>query len=150
MFMSGYKFLMNMLGAALVGYFGYRTFISTTEYREQQEPQARLHQESLLAAFATNFFLTLANPLMFISLTAVLAISGATHMANDYYKATCLVSGIFLGSTIWWLVFTGAVGYWRAKITTARLQYINEFSGLVIMTYAAVIVVLTFYGLRST
>jgi threonine/homoserine/homoserine lactone efflux protein len=144
-FLFSHKFFMNMFGAALVGYFGYRTFLAKSEYQTKLR-----HSESLLAAFMNNFFLTIANPIMFLSLTAVLAISGATHMANTYYKASCLIGGIFVGSMAWWICFSYAVSRWRHKITNALLQRINEFSGLVIMTYAAVIIVLTFYGLRKT
>ena len=40
-----------------------------------------------------------------------------------------MVCGVFLGSALWWLLLSGAVGFFRRSLTPARLRWVNRLSG---------------------
>ena len=40
-----------------------------------------------------------------------------------------MVCGVFLGSALWWLLLSGAVGFFRRALTPERLRWVNRLSG---------------------
>jgi arginine exporter protein ArgO len=46
-----------------------------------------------------------------------------------------LVFGVFIGSALWWLMLSGGISLFRAKLTPQRLQWINRISGIMIMMF---------------
>lgn len=85
----------------------------------------------LAGAFASTFFLTLANPATIISFAAVFGALGVGS-AGGGYAATAMVAGVFLGSALWWLILTAGVGLVRARVTPALMRWINRTSGAVL------------------
>lgn len=85
----------------------------------------------LAGAFASTFFLTLANPATIISFAAVFGALGVGH-AGGGSAAAAMVTGVFLGSALWWLILTAGVGLVRARVTPALMRWINRVSGAVL------------------
>jgi threonine/homoserine/homoserine lactone efflux protein len=46
-----------------------------------------------------------------------------------------MVSGVFLGSALWWLLLSGAVGYFRRALTPQRLRWVNRLSGVMLVGF---------------
>jgi threonine/homoserine/homoserine lactone efflux protein len=86
----------------------------------------------LIGAYASTFFLTLTNPTTILSFTAIFAGLGAGSEIRDHLSAAFLVLGVFLGSALWWLLLSGGVGLFRAKVTPRGLRWINRLSGTII------------------
>jgi arginine exporter protein ArgO len=40
--------------------------------------------------------------------------------------------GVFLGSTLWWFVLSGATSLFRAKVSAGSLRWVNRISGVVL------------------
>ena len=56
-------------------------------------------------------------------------------MANtdrNYGSAGIMVLGVFLGSTLWWLMLSSIVGIFRDKFNHHGLQWVNRISGAII------------------
>ncbi len=51
----------------------------------------------------------------------------------DLGSAMLLGIGVFLGSTLWWLVLTNLVGWLHKKLNTQVLIWINRGSGIIII-----------------
>jgi hypothetical protein len=51
---------------------------------------------------------------------------GLVDNTVDRWSAALLVIGVFLGSALWWLLLTGAVGLARHRMGTARLLWMNR------------------------
>lgn len=81
-----------------------------------------------LAAFASIFVLTLANPMTILSFVAVFAGLGLVA-AETTAAALVVVAGVFLGSAAWWLALAGGVSLLRAHIGPRVLGAINRAAG---------------------
>jgi putative LysE/RhtB family amino acid efflux pump len=55
-----------------------------------------------------------------------------------------MVAGVFLGSALWWLILSGAVGFFRRALTPERLRWVNRASGALLVLLGLLAVV----GLR--
>jgi threonine/homoserine/homoserine lactone efflux protein len=83
----------------------------------------------LTATFASTLALTLTNPSTILSFAAVFAGFGLGTTAGDRGSAVLIVCGVFLGSAFWWLLLSGAVGFFRRALTLERLRWVNRLSG---------------------
>ena len=88
---------------------------------------------SLVKAYASIFFLTLTNPMTILSFVGVFAGLGIT--GGNLLESAQTVAGVFLGSALWWLVLSGAVGLVRGRLNAKALSWINLGSGLVIVIF---------------
>lgn len=89
---------------------------------------------SYLAAFTTTVLLTLSNPLTILSFMAVFAGLGL-GMGGGYGAAYLVVTGVFLGSALWWVLLSGGVALLRYKLEPAAMHWINRGSGLFLLAY---------------
>jgi threonine/homoserine/homoserine lactone efflux protein len=62
--------------------------------------------------------------LSFVAIFAGLGIVGGTAP-----EAVALVAGVFLGSTLWWIVLSGGVSRLRSRVTPRVLRAVNLVSG---------------------
>ncbi len=85
-----------------------------------------------MGAYASTFVLTLANPATILSFAAIFAGLGAGSVGGDAVGAMSLVLGVFLGSTLWWFVLSGATSLFRAKLPAGSLRWVNRISGVVL------------------
>lgn len=67
-----------------------------------------------------------------ISFSAVFTGFGAV---GSYSSAMTMVSGIFVGSAILWLILSGSVSLFRTRFNTRRLIWVNRISGLMIIGF---------------
>lgn len=92
----------------------------------------------LAGAYGSTFLLTLTNPLTILSFAAVFASLGIGSSVGDYGSATLLVITVFIGSASWWLILSGVVNLFRARVTPRVLFWINRVSGTVIFGFGVV------------
>ncbi len=126
-FLVGEKLGLDLLGGLLLCYLGIHTFISKPA---AQAPKVRVG--GLFSACFTTLFLTLANPLTILFFVAVFAGFGLGR-SPDYFSASTLVAGVFLGSALWWLLLSSCVTLFRSRITECWMRSINQLSGGVIV-----------------
>jgi|HubBroStandDraft_1064217.scaffolds.fasta_scaffold150924_2 threonine/homoserine/homoserine lactone efflux protein len=128
-FLIGQKFWIGLLGGAFLCYLGVRTFLSRPT--EESAPE---RGGSLIAAYASTLFLTLANPATILSFAVIFATFGL-GAAIDYPAASSLVLGVFLGSALWWLILSGSVSLVRSRMDSARMRMVNRLSGAVLVAF---------------
>jgi threonine/homoserine/homoserine lactone efflux protein len=122
---------LRLVGGLFLCFLGARTFVA----RPADGP-ARAGGVGLLGAFAATFGLTLANPATILSFVAVFAGLGIAGSAS-WRDAAVLVAGVFLGSALWWLILSGAVGVLRSRLDRRALHWVNRLSGLVLLAFGA-------------
>jgi len=89
---------------------------------------------ALLRCFAGTFVLTLSNPATILSFMAVFAsMAGAT--VRDL-SALPMVTGVWVGSALWWLGLTTFVGIWRDSFSLLLRKRINQLSGALLAGFA--------------
>jgi Putative threonine efflux protein len=102
---------------------------------------------SLLGVYISTFFLTLANPLTILSFTAIFAGLGIGHglirpeHRGANWPMDLLVSGVFLGSVMWWLFLSVLVGGFRHKFDYRKLLWVNRISGILIAAFGLLVLV---------
>lgn len=87
-------------------------------------------------AMLSVFVLTVANPMTILSFIAVFASITTGRVGNDSAAAT-MVLGVFLGSALWWIGLSTAVGSVRHKLGASAMRFINRVSGAVLLAFAA-------------
>ena len=119
---------LGLIGGAYLVHLGVRTFTAPIH---ETAPTGRWH--GIAGAYGSTFALTLANPVTIVAFAAVMVGLGLAE-ANAG-GAALLVLGVFLGSALWWLGLTTAVGLLRRRTTGPALQWINRVSGIVIVAF---------------
>ncbi len=82
--------------------------------------------------FTSTFFLTLTNPMTILSLAAVFAGFGLAGIRGNIVSAIVLVSGLFMGSVLWWLFLVGMFSIFRRRFNHQELRWINRIAGMII------------------
>jgi len=83
----------------------------------------------------TSFMLTITNPMTILSFVAIFATIGIGTSRPEPLSAASLVLGVFLGSALWWLTLSGAVGMLRSRFDMKRLGWVNRISGGIITAF---------------
>jgi threonine/homoserine/homoserine lactone efflux protein len=126
----GHQHWIRLIGGAFLLYLGARTLLAAPGERAAESSGA-----GLIGAFASTFGLTLTNPMTILSFVAVFAALGLGTSHPEPAAAATLVLGVFLGSALWWLTLSGAVGILRARFDATSLRWVNRVSGLVITAF---------------
>ena len=117
-------------GGLFLLYLGIQTFRARPAPLEQS-----VAASGLLAAYASTFLLTLANPTTILSFVAIFAGLGPTGAAATTPPPSLFVLGVFLGSALWWLLLSSGVGLLRGRLDQAALRWVNRVSGALITAF---------------
>ena len=125
----------RLIGGALLLYLGIRTFRS-----QPANPNIPINSSGILRSYLTTVFLTLTNP---ITIFAFIAVFAALGLGNGlgYFSASTLVSGIFIGSCLWFLLLSSGVTLFRKKLDLVGLKWVNRIAGLLIIISGIIAVV---------
>jgi len=137
-FLIGHWIWLRLIGGGLLCVIGAKTFLS-----KPAEPGAFVERNSLWSAYLSTFFLTLTNPMTILFFAAVFAGLGLVSESDHYLSAGILVSGVFIGSAMWWLILSGFTGFLQRLFNIKGLQWLNRISGLIIMGFG----LFAFFGL---
>jgi len=130
-FLIGQKLWLHLIGGGLLCLLGVKTFLS-----RPAEEGSCIEGSSLWNAYLSTFFLTLTNPMTLLFFAAVFAGLGIGSERHHYVAAGILVSGVFIGSAMWWLILIGFTGILRGLFNSERQQWLNRISGLIIIGFA--------------
>lgn len=87
----------------------------------------------LLRCFAGTFVLTLSNPATILSFIAVFgAMAGRANVTSP----PLMIAGVLIGSALWWLLLTSAVGRLRERFDAHWRRRVNLASALVLAGFA--------------
>lgn len=130
-FLVAQQFWMKLIGGVFLLYLGVKTFISKAATQE-----AKINSTGLFKNFSSTLLLTITNPITILSFFAIFAGLGLGQESANYISAVFLVAGVFLGSATWWLILSSILNFFRNKITTKGLTWINRFSGALIIGFS--------------
>ncbi len=138
---EGYATIIELAGAAMLIYFGFRTVMAPTA-RLEDERSDDGGGSMLVRAIAATFALTVNNPATLLAFTAMFAgLGGLAGGAGSYLDAGLVVAGVVGGSTGWWLVLTTVIGLFHAKIDAGAMRIINRVSGLLVSLFGLAVLV---------
>ncbi len=120
----------RLVGGAFLLYLGIKTFLA-----RPAEGPSTTEGKSLTSAYASTFFLTLTNPMTILAFAAIFAGLGVASESKGYASAGILVMGVFLGSTLWWVILSSGVSLFRKGFDLKALSWVNRVSGILIMGF---------------
>jgi threonine/homoserine/homoserine lactone efflux protein len=129
-FLISEQMWLKIIGGIFLLYLGLTTF-----FAKPLEKSHTIPHTSLISDFLSTFLLTLTNPLTIFSYLAIFAALGFTHIDGDYSHATWLVSGVFLGSALWWLLLSEGVTLFRKRVNQTMMIWINRIAGGFIIAF---------------
>lgn len=83
--------------------------------------------------FVSTLLLTLTNPLTLLSFMGIFAALAETTFT--YTSTALLVSGIFVGSMLWWFLLIGILILVKSRISVSTLAYLNKVAGIIIIGF---------------
>ncbi len=123
------------IGAVLVAGIGVRFLLEKPAAKVEHPPV-----DGALVAFGTTLGLTLANP---VGILLFAAIFTSVHLQGISSGDTVLrlITGIFVGSTLWWLVLCSAATLAQREFHLDHGHTINRVAGAVLLALAVLMVV---------
>ena len=138
---EGYATVIELIGGAMLVYFGWRSFFAPPMVRCLDE-EGNDGASNLIRAIVSTFLLTITNPATLLAFTAMFAsLGGLAGGAGSYVDAGFVVAGVVGGSAGWWLALTTLIGLFHAKIDEKAMKRINRVSGLLVGTFGLVVLV---------
>ncbi len=138
---EGYATIIELIGGAMLVWFGWRTFTAPPMIRclDEREKEGTAN---LLRAMVSTFALTITNPATLLAFTAMFAsLGGLAGGAGSYVDAGFVVAGVVGGSTGWWLALTTVIGLYHTKIDEKAMKRINRGSGALVGIFGLVVLV---------
>jgi threonine/homoserine/homoserine lactone efflux protein len=126
---------LRLIGGAFLCYLGVRAFLARAS-----DNTAPAQGTGLLTAYGSTLLLTITNPMTIISFAAIFAGLGVSAGAG-YAASVSLVSGVFLGSAMWWFILSGGVSLFRTRLNVASLRWVNRISGFVLTAFGVLALV---------
>jgi len=124
-----WQFWLRLLGGAFLCYLGVKAIVS-----EPKEQVKGASEASLVKDYSSTFFLAITNPIAILYFAAIFSTLAGTAI-TDYSYSGLFVSGVFLGSLLWWLILSGATGFFIHKFDAKKLRLANVVSGITIMGF---------------
>ncbi len=91
---------------------------------------------------AATFSMAITNPATMIAAAGLFAAFAPVDMYATPMTAALLVTGVFAGSAVWWLILSGIVGTFREAFIERGLPHLNKISGtLIALSGLAVLIV---------
>ncbi len=131
-FLVTYDFYFRILGGLYLLYLGYNAYQTKTGFTTRNTEPAR----HIVPAIGSTFFLTIINPTTICSFAILF--SNVQFDIQSTYTALLIVSGIFWGSTLWWIFLSSLGSILRQKFDTKVVGIINKISGIVICAFGIV------------
>lgn len=120
------SFWMPLLGGIFLIAMGGFLFFSHPHGRVYQ-----IQERGLINAFFTAFFITLANPAVFLSFAGIMAGLGLAHAAHSLLDHALIIIGVFCGSASWWLLLSFSP-HFAATVDHANIRILNRITGLIL------------------
>jgi threonine/homoserine/homoserine lactone efflux protein len=128
----GHQSQFRLLAALALILVGIRVFRSTPAAIREGNGQ-----EPYLQDYLSLLAITAANPFTIIFFITILPGFGVVAQGTTLIAAAPFISGIFLGSSLWWIILCGSLGSVRSRLDTRRLRWINRISGILIACFGA-------------
>lgn len=125
-----HQFSLRLAAGVVLIFVGIRIFLSIPA-----TVSVKTEHETYLKDYLSMVAITIANPLTLIFFIAILPGFGVVFYENSVLSASEFVGGVFLGSTLWWIILCGVIGSVRSLISPDHLRLINRISGVMIVCF---------------
>lgn len=128
--LMSYKLVLQIIGGLFLCYLGLMTL-----RRKPVREGGEIVRSSLFRVFLMTFFLTLTNPMTILSFIGIYAALGIGLDGNSLQEALMLTGGVFLGSSLWWLILSTGSALLRDKLSSSGSNWFNRISGSILIGF---------------
>jgi len=125
------QFWLRLMGGAFLFYLGVKIFLTP----KTDEKKTAVMHTTLFSDFISTFFLTMTNPLTFLTYFGIFAGFGMADTKGNHFNAFLLILGIFVGASLWWAILTEGALLFRNKLSGQTMGLVNRVAGLIIMAF---------------
>ena len=136
-FIAAQQVWLRPLGALFLCYLGFHVFTIKPENGTAQS--AVPTETDLRGAFISTLILNFTNPATILSFLAIYAGFGLHDLSGDYFSAALLVSGVFVGSALWWVLLGIGLLVCHGKFAERELRWVHRISGVIIAGFGLII-----------
>ena len=141
-FINTHQFLIQLIGSIIILLFGLHLFLKKPK---NQLPDIKTPRSKgdLISDYLSAFALCFSNPLimfLFIGLFARFQIIESGNITNNIVSFI----SILIGATIWWILLTLIVDYFKSKFKLRELWIINKITGSIIILLSIIGIILAF------
>ena len=127
-----HQYLFRFVAGIVLIFIGIRIFLSVPAVVISQTGH-----ETYLKDYLSMVAIAIANPLTLVFFLVIVPGFGIVLRGNSIMAALEFVAGVFVGSTVWWILLCGSLGTVRARISERNLILINRISGIFISCFGA-------------
>jgi len=137
-FLLAGQYWLRIGGGIFLILWGLKTFLS-----KPHEKTKHVTHATYVMDFISTFLLTLSNPMTIIAFLAIFAGLGVVN--NTPSNGVWLILGIFLGSSLWWVMLSEGVTFIRKRVNKNFTIWVSRIAGLVIMGFGIAAFISTGY-----
>lgn len=97
----------------------------------------KVHTESLPQDFISTFLLAITNPITMLVFAGLFATLGVTDAGDSVDNAALLVTGVFLGSALWWFALAFTANLARPYLDGGYQTWVSRISAAILIGFAA-------------
>jgi threonine/homoserine/homoserine lactone efflux protein len=131
------QFWLRLVGGLFLCYLGGRTFLS-----KPAGQTSSANAPSHISNYGSTFLLAFTNPITILVFIAVFAGLSVVSSGTHYFSVGLAVTGVFIGSALWWFMLCGAAGILHGRISYGILTGLNRISGIIVTVFGLVILLL--------
>lgn len=126
-FLIEQQFWLRLIGGLFLCYLAFQAYKAPVAEKGEDDNRCTLAE-----AYISTLVLTISNPMTIFSFIAVFAGLGLGSEQRDYLSAGLLVLGVFIGSSLWWVILSKIVNALRTQFDSRKLGLINKMAGAVL------------------
>lgn len=141
-FINTHQFLIQLIGSIIILLFGLHLFLKKPK---NQLPDIKTPRSKgdLISDYLSAFALCFSNPLIMFLFIGLFARFQIIESGNITTNIVAFIS-ILIGATIWWILLTLIVGYFKSKFKLRELWIINKITGSIIILLSIIGIILAF------
>lgn len=132
-FLLKYQVIIHVLGGGLIFFMGIRLLIKKEEAVFQKEDAAGIWK-----MFVSSFAVGITNPAAILTFLFAFSYFGISVQSGPF-QGIMLVSGVFIGTYVWWGTLTAAAGIIKKKMGKSGFRYMNRIFGMVLCLFGAAV-----------
>jgi threonine/homoserine/homoserine lactone efflux protein len=128
---------LRLLGGVFLCYLGIKTLRSRPA-NEAALSSDQASTKTYASLYVSAVFLTLTNPMTILSFTVAFAGLGLVTTRSSPWTAMTLITSVFIGSALWWLILTLGISLLRHKLDLRQMRWLNRISGLMLLIFGII------------